>query len=469
MRLLGAGEAPSPETAHAVSALVATLVPWLGGLAARASGVDSERALKTVLGLALVPELAIGLFGVSPDLPMAVLWLSALALGGYLARLPPVELSGRKTLAPCLAFGGVLGLGVLAKISVVLLATAAVAFGLRRSMRPLWKGAGPWLGLATAGILIAPLLLWELRHGVPMLEHRLVTTQQTAGFSLRNVGALLGGQLLYVTPPFLFAAYSLARHAFRQRGDDPVTAWLWYATVIPALPLLVLCLWSDRAEPHWLAPAYLPLAVHLARSEVVSPKLARASLATGAVLTLLIWTAVKTDAYVRLASSGFGKLFGEYRPRYDLTNDLYAWGPGRQLLLNATRSAMTETHRLPVVVGAPHWMVCAQAQAAVQNRVAVGCQTPERTDFDDWLPISTGASGLGSKESSWLMPPFWKKTMHEMSRWPLLAPASRRGRLSPATASPPTRRKSRRLKPPGLHDASIRTANLSSLIQLKFF
>jgi hypothetical protein len=119
---------------------------------------------------------------------------------------------------------------------------------------------------------------------------------------------------------------------------------------------------------------------------VVSPKLARASLATGAVLTLLIWTAVKTDAYVRLASSGFGKLFGEYRPRYDLTNDLYAWGPGRQLLLNAIRSAMTETHRLPVVVGAPHWMVCAQAQAAVQNRVAVGCQTPERTDFDDWLP-----------------------------------------------------------------------------------
>ena len=34
----------------------------------------------------------------------------------------------------------------------------------------------------------------------------------------------------------------------------------------------------------------------------------------------------------------------------------------------------------------PHWIVCAQAQAAVISHVPVGCNTPIRDDFDRWLP-----------------------------------------------------------------------------------
>lgn len=386
MRLLGGGKAPSPELAHAVSSVVATLVPWLGAVAARATGVAWDRALRTMLGLALVPELSIGLFGVSPDLPLAALWLAALALAAHLTRLELEQSSGAKTLWPSLALGVVLGLGVLAKVSMVLLAAALLAFSLTPRMRPIWRGAGPWAGLACAAILVLPLVLWESSRGMPMLEHRLVTTQSEAGFSLRNVTALLGGQLLYVTPPFLLAAYHLARHVHRQRTQDEVARLLWLAAMVPALPLILLCLWSTRAEPHWVAPAYLSLAIQAARADVVSPRLAKVCLSTGAALTLLIWSAVKTDAYVRLATSSFGRMFGQYRPRYDLTNDLYAWGPGRQLLRDALGRAVVDSRRLPVVVGAPHWMICAQAQAAVQNQVPVGCLTPYPTDFDGWSP-----------------------------------------------------------------------------------
>src|SRR5579862_3239273 len=71
--------------------------------------------------------------------------------------------------------------------------------------------------------------------------------------------------------------------------------------------------------------------------------------------------------------------------------------------------------------------------------------------------ISDGASGLGSKVSSWLAPPFWKNTMHEISGRVLAR--SNRGRSKPPNARVPAFRKSRRVEP---------ITCLPSMIQLKF-
>src|SRR5579862_6444200 len=71
---------------------------------------------------------------------------------------------------------------------------------------------------------------------------------------------------------------------------------------------------------------------------------------------------------------------------------------------------------------------------------------------------SDGASGLGSKVSSWLAPPFWKNTMHETSGCVLAR--SNRGRSKPPNASVPALRKSRRVEP---------ITCLPSVVQLKFF
>jgi hypothetical protein len=145
---------------------------------------------------------------------------------------------------------------------------------------------------------------------------------------------------------------------------------------VPAAVLVPLCAWSRVAEPQWLAPAYLALAVHAARSGV-RRWLGIGCAATGAVVTLLVWVAVRTPALIAISGS-------QYTPRYDLTNDLYAWEPGRRLLDEAVSSAFVETRRLPVVVG-PHWTVCAQAHAALAHRVPVGCNTEIRDDFDRWF------------------------------------------------------------------------------------
>lgn len=374
-RWIGGGVAPEPAVAHTITAAAATIVPWLGGLAARAAGVDWPRAARTVLALALVPEISIGLFGLTPDLPLAAAWLLALACA--LAALD-AEPTSRRALWASLGTGAFVGLATLAKASGPLLGLALLAASFIGPARRRWATAGPWLAVALAAILVAPVLAFELRRGFPLLEHRLVATQQASGFSLRNLGALLGGQLAYVTPPFLWAAVVLGRSLARQASADPVSKLLSLCVLVPGVPLVVLCLWSRVAEPHWLAPAYLPLAIQASRVNVVGRRLATACFVTGAIVTLFAWLWIVTP----LAPKLLGDL---YRPRYDLANDLYAWGPGGRLLDDTLGRAMLETGRMPMVVG-PHWIVCAQAQAHLDHRVRVGCNGPLRDDFDDWLP-----------------------------------------------------------------------------------
>jgi hypothetical protein len=374
-RTIGRGGAPSPVLAHTVTAVLATLVPWVGAAAARASGASWRGAMRSALTLALVPELGIGLFGLTPHLPLALSWLGALGLAALALRSPA---SSFRALLATLGAGALAGIACLSHATGVLLALTLLVALIGRGMFARWKTVAPWAAIGIALVLLLPVLLWEARSGFPMLRHRLISTQGNAGLSLRNLGALVGGQLAYVTPPFLVAAAFVLADLVRQRSRDPVTRLLWLATLVPAAVLVPLCLWSRVAEPHWLAPAYLGLAVHVAHGNPVGRKLAVGSLVTGAVITIFAWLWVRTP----LPLSALGS---SYRPRYDLANDLYAWGPARRLLDEAVARAFIETRRLPVVVG-PHWMVCAQAHARLEYRIPVGCNTPIRDDFDQWLP-----------------------------------------------------------------------------------
>lgn len=386
LRALGRGAPPAAEVAHGVSALVATLVPWLGALVVRATGQPWERAAGAVIALALVPELSVGLFGVSPDLPLSVCWLSALALASYVLRTDLPEGHQKRILLGWLALGCVLGLGILAKVSGGLLAVAIFVATIQRRTRGVWRTFGPWGAVVCAVIVVAPLAGWELTQGLPMFKHRLVTTQIDAGLSLKTLGKFIGGQLLYVSPPYLIAAWIVGRHLTRHRRHDPASTVLWWSLVLPLTLLVPLSLWSARAEPHWIAPPLLALGIHAARKDLVSRRLASFALGTGALFALLVWGSVKTDLGIRFATSATGQALGGYEPRYDLTNDLYAWGPGKRLLNQAVDAVVQKTGRLPAVVGSPHWMICAQAQVALGRRVGVGCNSPLPSDFDRWTP-----------------------------------------------------------------------------------
>jgi hypothetical protein len=372
---LGSGQAPSPRAAHLFAALLATAMPWLGAFAARSAGASRVGCLSTALALTWVPELAIGLLALTPDLLLGVLWLGTLGLAALALRSEPKSFNA---LITTLGAGALVGLAFLAKVSGALLGIALVCAVLTREARPRLRTFAPWGALLLGLLLASPVVLWESRNNWPMLTHRLVSTQAGAGLSLRNLGALVGGQLGYVSPPFLIAAAFLFRDLYRHKKADATARLLFFATVVPGVPLILLCLWSRVAEPHWLAPAYLALAIHLGRRGVIGRALAVASLATGVVVAIVAWLWVMTPLPIHALGSS-------YRARYDLANDLHAWGPGRRLIEQAVSEARLEAQKLPVVVG-PHYIVCAQAHAVLGGQVPVGCNSPVRDDFDRWYP-----------------------------------------------------------------------------------
>ncbi len=372
-RLLGEGGAPTPLVAHQFTAVAATLVPWVGFAAARAAGAPRDRAYVSFFALALLPETSIGLFGLTPDLPLAALWLAA--LGAAAAAL--CSTAGSRTALAGLVLSGLFaGLAVMTKVTGVLLCLALAATVAGRSARAHLRTAAPYCGALAAIIVTAPLLLWEHANRFPLLTHRLVATQSTAGLSLRNVGALLGGQLLYVTPPFLWAAWLCLRGLWK-RPEDPVDRLLGLACIVPAVPLVLLCLWSRVAEPHWLGPAYLSLAVGAGRFDWPSKALRRSCMAIGLVAPAAAFVLVATPVLPELSGKG-------YRPRYDLVNDLYAWRHGVRVVGEEVDRVRSEGYA-PMIVG-PHWTVCAQIHAALGAAVPVGCRTKEGDDFADWFP-----------------------------------------------------------------------------------
>lgn len=376
--LLGSAKGPpSPLRVHVFTALLATLLPWLGVLTARRLGAERGRALHVYFALALLPELAIGLFALTPDVPLIFVWLGTLAAAAIALTGPAGSLA---TLLAYLATGAGAALACLSKASGALLALGILACALAPRGWSRWRTLGPWAALLVFGLVAEPLVRWEVEQGFPMLSHRLVKLPGETGPSLVTTGRLLTGQLLYVTPPFLVAAVLLARDLYRRRRQSPRERLLQLTTACAFFPLLLLCLYSPVAEPHWLGPAYLGLCLFAGQSDAVRRWLGLCCAGFGLAMVVLGWAWVRTDLPIKV-----GDLLGGYEPRYDPSNDLYAWNTGGPMLAEAVEQAQKRTGRLPTVVG-PHWVVCAQAEVLLGGKVPVGCDSPVLDDYDRWLP-----------------------------------------------------------------------------------
>lgn len=385
-RAIGEGTIPSPTRVHIVTSVVATAIPWIAYGAARAFGADKRPAMVSALLVALVPEMAIGLFALTPDLLLAPLWLGALALAAIGLRAPANE--SRSAIA--LLFAGLLaGVACAAKVSGALLVVALAVtyvslarskFEERAAARSVW----PWAGLATGIIILAPVVQYEVKRGFPMLQHRLIETQHDAGLTLRNVGALVGGQLIYLSPLVAWLAFVVARDLFRDRNRDALSRLCFYAFAIPIVPLAALTVWSRVAEPHWVAPALLALPIHAARRTSWHPsrRLYLASAGVAAFFTVAVHAWVLVPSASRLLPESFD-------PKLDISSELYGWPTVADAIRDQISAAATpfDPEGREVVVVGPHWTVCAQLHASLPG-LRVGCATPIPDDFDGWFPRS---------------------------------------------------------------------------------
>ena len=373
--------------------MACTLVPWAGALGARWLGASRRDAPFAGLALLAAPEISVGLFALTPDLLLAPCWL--LAAGAWGRALLRSD-RGAPALSWALLAGLLAGLGASSKVSGFLL-LLAMGLSLLDPGSPARRRSAPLAaGLALGALLASPVVAGELMYGFSMLQHRLVSTQRGAGLSPRNVGALVGGQLGYLSPLVLACGVALARWL---RGQGGAGRWLGWMTVASGVPLAALCLWSRVAEPHWLAPAWLGVALAAALPgalEVPGARLRRWALGSGVALALLVHGWTLTELAPRF-------LGGAYEGRYDLANDLLLWarlGPA----LEAERARVRAERGVEPVVVAPHWIIAAQAaatggvglRAATVACLAGSMEPPD--DFCAWEP----PSGWGDAPLLWV-------------------------------------------------------------------
>ncbi len=375
--LLDPHGAPPPARVHTLTNLLATLTPWLGALAARAGGAGWGRSLSVALGLALVPAVGVGLAWLSPESLLVPLWLGVLASALLAARSPA---HGWRALLGTLGCWILLGLACLTRLSAVWLAVGVLAAWLSRPLRSRWRGPAPWLGLALFFIVVAPLLLEQLRAGWPLLR----PLAPSAGWRAQAESAVrfLGAQLLSLTPPLLLMAGLVAPPLRRESraGRHGEASVLWLTFLVPAVALTLGGLVVPDAPAAWLPPTLLPLAVAAARApeNLLPPRLLRGGLAVGALTLAALMTWLGTD---------FGSAWAAQPQwsRLDPAVELRAWGPAQRALRDAVDRARLETRREPIVVGA-HPRVCAQAVAALGRGARVGCATRGDDDFERWTP-----------------------------------------------------------------------------------
>jgi hypothetical protein len=376
-RIIGGGTAPSPVRAHAVTSVLATLVPWGMAILCRTAGASWRRSFVTAIVVAVVPEMAIGLFAMTPDLLLALLWMGSLASAAVALR------SEAGSTRASLAFAGaglLAGAAAGSKITGLLLVAALLATYASRPARPHARTLAPWAGIAAGLVVLVPIAAFEARMGWPMFVHRLGDTQHDAGFSLRNLGALLGGQLAYLSPVAAVLVVLAARTAWRGRRDDAVGALLFAASALPAAVLLPLALWSRVAEPHWIAPALLALGPAAARATAgPSRRLVIAATAVGAFCVAAVHAWVLVPQALRLAPAA------SYDGKIDIANELYGW-PEVLGVVREEVATLASPGLEDVVVVGPHWVICAQLDADLRGDVHVGCNTPMPDDFDVWWP-----------------------------------------------------------------------------------
>ncbi len=393
MRAIGVGGAPSPQDTHKVTTFASALVPFLIAGAARLAGAKWKRAFWTALVVAAAPEIAVGLFAMTPDLILAFTWPLSLGLAALALRERPrtFRANGAWALALLLA-----GIATAAKLSGALLLISLFLTPLTvPSARAHARTWGPYAGLLLAGMVLWPVISYEHAFHYALLRHRLVDTA-SFGPTPKSVATFLVAQLAYVGPVLIVAAGAAALRLYRSVGRwDAVDDHAGGDHVLAAGGAsLAFSLVNRVAEPHWIAPALLGLPLFVARESTSEPPssppasarptarrsdglLPAVAFFTGLFLTALLHVWVLVPACARLIP--------EEQEKVDIANELYGWPRALAVAREMITDERIGTGKGPVVV-TPHWVLSAQLAAGLGADVPVACDMTIPTDFDDWEP-----------------------------------------------------------------------------------
>lgn len=220
-----------------------------------------EAALRALMLAAVLPAYFFFGFFMSPDAPQTACW----AAGVYFAYRALARGEGRAWLW----LGVALGLGMISKYSIALLAAAVVLFVLldRRSRGWLLRPQ-PYAGALIAFALFTPVIAWNWQHDwISFFFQSRGRIESGFSFSLHR---FLGNILGLVTPTGIVSIVGLAIAAWRMRGDasidDRARASARLLGWLALFPLAVFASASlfRVSKLNWTGPVWLALLPYLA-------------------------------------------------------------------------------------------------------------------------------------------------------------------------------------------------------------
>ena len=146
-----------------------------------------------------------------------------------------------------LAVGASIGLGMLAKYTMIFFATGVLAGFLFTEARKYFRTIWPWLGLLVSLLLVAPNFLWQLQHHfiaydfLRFLHHRDVAEGLTQSFLADQF------EMTLLSSPLWFAGLCFCLFA-RGANQFRVLAWMYL------VPFAIFLLAKGRG--YYLMPAY---------------------------------------------------------------------------------------------------------------------------------------------------------------------------------------------------------------------
>jgi 4-amino-4-deoxy-L-arabinose transferase-like glycosyltransferase len=307
-RLLGS----TPFAVHSVSVVLSfftSLAVW--SLAREVLGRDRAATWAVVL-FSAVPVFAAGALLAAPDAPLGLAWVLTLLWAWRAAT--------RDAPRGWLWAGLFLGAALDSKYTA---AALPLSVGLWLLLSPRLRRwllrPEPYLGLALAGAVFSPVVLWNARH-------------QWVSFSFNVLGrpswdeggnfpAFLLLQFLYQAP-LMFPALLWALGVAARRGLAGSDPWLFLAASgVPVVAAMLGASLFGHVKGHWPAPGYISAGIALAGLATEHPVASRSPLWRAAVAGVLGSTLLVTGAIHLLPLAAPWVL----PPRLDPTVDYYGW------------------------------------------------------------------------------------------------------------------------------------------------
>jgi len=227
---------------------------------------DKASALRSVMFVCVFPAFfAFGFFAL-PDASLVASWAGALFF------LERALLAEKRS-----AWWGVgicIGVGMLSKYTIALLAPASLAFIFidRKSMKWLSRPE-PYVAVLLATLLFMPVILWNLDND--WLSFGFQTTRRMSGTASFSLHLLFGAILLLITPVGALSAFQAIVTRGFTRADSPgvvkyASRRRLFTLCYTLVPLMVFAAFSVEHPPNinWTGPLWLAIIPVMARRMV---------------------------------------------------------------------------------------------------------------------------------------------------------------------------------------------------------